>query len=195
MEWNRSQTIALAAPQCVHCKGIGLKKNTRKAASPCNCVFRAIFRACFIRFRQCVTKEKYQSRPVLEYAARGGARCRWARKDEEYIADFLLVARRHLPASLYQVFNYHFLLGASWEMCCKRLNIDRGTFFSYVYRIEEKLGRVYRELQPYSLYPLDEYFQGRTENAVAVAPKPPARELTAGARLMRQISAPGTWAA
>jgi hypothetical protein len=33
-----------------------------------------------------------------------------------------------------------------------------------VYRIEAKLGKVFRELQPYSLYPLDEYFHGRTEN-------------------------------
>jgi hypothetical protein len=30
--------------------------------------------------------------------------------------------------------------------------------------MQEILGRVYRELKPYALYPLDEYFHGRTEN-------------------------------
>jgi hypothetical protein len=40
------------------------------------------------------------------------------------------------------------------------LNIDRGTFFHTVYRIEQKLGRAFRELEPYSLFPLDEYFHG-----------------------------------
>jgi hypothetical protein len=29
-----------------------------------------------------------------------------------------------------------------------------------VYRIQQKLGKVFRELQPYALYPLDEYFGG-----------------------------------
>jgi len=40
------------------------------------------------------------------------------------------------------------------------MKIDRGTFFHSVYRIEQRLGRVFRELQPYGLYPLDEYFRG-----------------------------------
>jgi hypothetical protein len=45
-------------------------------------------------------------------------------------------------------------------MCCKRLNIDKGTFFHTIYRIEETLGRVFRELRPFALFPLDEYFKG-----------------------------------
>lgn len=38
--------------------------------------------------------------------------------------------------------------------------MDRGNFFHEVYRIQQKLGRIYRELEPYSLFPLDEYFGG-----------------------------------
>jgi hypothetical protein len=38
--------------------------------------------------------------------------------------------------------------------------MDRGSFFHEVYRIQRKLGRVFRELEPYALYPLDEYFGG-----------------------------------
>ena len=38
--------------------------------------------------------------------------------------------------------------------------MDRGSFFHQLYRIEQKLGRVYRELRPHALFPLDEYFGG-----------------------------------
>jgi hypothetical protein len=38
--------------------------------------------------------------------------------------------------------------------------MDRGNFFHAVYRIEQKLGRVFRELEPYALFPVNEYFHG-----------------------------------
>ena len=84
----------------------------------------------------------------------------WGRKDEEYIADFSLVARRTLDEFEHKLFRYHFILGADWKLCTRKLDLDRGNFFHAVYRIEQKLGRVFRELQPYALFPLDEYFHG-----------------------------------
>ncbi len=95
----------------------------------------------------------------------------WGRKDEEYVADFVLVSRRTLSALEYKIFNYHFLLGADWKLCCRRLGIDRGNFFHAVYRIEHNLGRVFRELEPYGLFPLDEYFHGSVR-AEPVAARP-----------------------
>ncbi len=83
----------------------------------------------------------------------------WGRKNEEYVADFSLVTRRTLNDTEYRIFKYHFLLGADWRMCCAKLKMDRGGFFHTLYRIEEKLGRVYRELMPYGLYPLTAYFE------------------------------------
>jgi hypothetical protein len=38
--------------------------------------------------------------------------------------------------------------------------MDRGDFFHAVYLIEQRLGRVFAELQPYALFPLSEYFGG-----------------------------------
>jgi hypothetical protein len=91
----------------------------------------------------------------------GRARPRsWGRKDEEYIADFTLVTKRTLSEFEYRLFRYHFILGADWKLCARRLGIDRGNFYHAVYRIEEALGRVFRELEPYALFPLDEYFHG-----------------------------------
>jgi hypothetical protein len=82
----------------------------------------------------------------------------WSRKDEEYIADFSLVSRRYLDDFEYKLFRFHFLLGADWRLCCRQLNMEKGVFFHSVYRIQQKLGRAFRELEPYALFPLDEYF-------------------------------------
>ena len=108
---------------------------------------------------------------VLEYSPRGGGRITWGRKEEEYVADFLLVSRRHLNPGEFQVFRYYFLLGASSGLCCKRLGMERGEFYHMVYRIMRRLGRLFRELKPYALYPLDEYFNGRTENTIPTTAK------------------------
>jgi len=112
------------------------------------------------------------SRASLELTGGREKRFTWGRKDEEYVADFCLVSRRHLSAEEYRVFKYHFLLGADWKLCCRQLKMDRGNFFHMVYRIETRLGRVFREIEPYSLYPLDEYF-GTTSRRRTVDPIEP----------------------
>jgi hypothetical protein len=52
--------------------------------------------------------------------------------------------------------------------------MDRGDFFHAVYRIEQRLGRVFAELQPYPLFPLNEYFGGmiRKEPDSSLLPVP-----------------------
>jgi hypothetical protein len=173
MNWDRSQTIALAKATCTHCHGYGLRPGRNNRETPCNCVFRAVFRACYNRFRDCVSSEKHLSRTQLEFRGSGkDSRMSYGCKVEEYVADFCLVSRRVLTAFEYDLFRFHFLLGADWKLCCWRLKIDRGTFFHTVYRIEQKLGRTYRELEPYSLFPLDEYFGGTIRNDPAVR-RPP----------------------
>lgn len=94
----------------------------------------------------------------------------WSRKDEEYVADFCLVSRRSLSEAEYRIFKYHFLLGADWKLCCRKMKMDRGNFFHAVYRIQQKLGRIFRELEPYCLYPLSEYFHGAKKAASAIRP-------------------------
>ncbi len=160
MQWNRSETLALAQQSCIYCYGLGLRPGRAGASTPCNCVFRAIFRACYARFRQCASKDKYMSRVSLEANPGRLRKCVWGWKNEEYTADFCLVSRRNLDDQQYTLFKYHFLLGADWKLCCRKLNMDRGTFFHEVYRIEQKLGRTFRELEPHGLFPLDAYFNG-----------------------------------
>jgi hypothetical protein len=124
-------------------------------------------------------KEKYMSRVSLQRISGRSSRLTWGRKDEEYVADFYLVSKRHLDDTEFQVFKFHFLYGADWKLCCRKFNLDRGNFFHAVYRIQQKLGRVFRELAPYSLYPLDEYFNGALRREIKPEDRlhqvPPAR--------------------
>jgi hypothetical protein len=162
VDWNRSETIALAKESCTQCHGFGLRESNGKkdTDAPCNCVLRGIFRACYSRFRQCIEKERHISQVRLALISGKDRRQVWGRRDEEYIADFCLVSRRFLDDSEYKLFKFHFLLGADWRLCCRQLKMERGNFFHEVYRIQQKLGRVFRELEPYALFPVDEYFGG-----------------------------------
>ena len=175
MEWTRSETIALGSNSCTLCHGFGLRLTEKRGIQvPCACVFRAIFRACYSRFRQCAEKEKYISQVSLQYFESGKASKRsWGRRDEEYMADFCLISKRELTETEYKIFRYHFLLGADWKLCCRQMAMDRGSFFHMVYRIQQKLGRSFRELEPYSLFPLDEYFGGGLRRATVSEPVTP----------------------
>jgi hypothetical protein len=158
MEWNRQLTIGLAKPACAFCHGYGLRLDLRGKETPCFCVFRAIFRACYGRFRDCIFEERHMSTVSLEFCSKTQGRRTYSRKTEEYIADFCIIARRTLTDEEHRIFRFHFLLGADWRLCCRRLQMDRGSFFHSIYRIQQALGRVFAELEPYGLYPVDEYF-------------------------------------
>ena len=161
MIWNRSETLALAAPACNLCLGLGICLGRHGATRPCNCVLRAIFRSCFDKYRETANREKYLSRVTFQGAHGKSTKGTWGRKDEEYSADFYLVSKRTLSEEEFEIFRLHFIQGLDWKACLKRLPaFDRGNFFHAVYRIEQKLGRVFRELEPYALFPVDEYFHG-----------------------------------
>lgn len=84
----------------------------------------------------------------------------YSRKREEFIADFCLISQRTLDDFEYKLLRYHYLLGGDSKLCCQHFQLDRGTYFHSIYRIENRLGRVFAEVKPYPLYPLDEYFGG-----------------------------------
>jgi hypothetical protein len=174
MEWTRSETLALALQSCTFCYGLGLRPGKAGASNPCNCVFRAIFRVCYEKFRYCAARERHVSRVSLEANPGCNRKSVWGLKDEEYVADFCLVSRRTLSPREHKMFRYHFLLGADWKLCCRKLSLDRGAFFHEIYRIEQKLGRTFRELQPHALFPVDEYFNstGKYTRSLDAMPGP-----------------------
>jgi hypothetical protein len=173
MLWNRSNTLALATHKCVICRGSGLTLGRAGTLKACDCVLREIFKICHNRFRHCVTKEKYMSKVTLEIHSGPNRRGTWGLKQEEYVADFLKVTQRTLTPEEYTIFKYRFLLGADWKLCIRRLKMERGPFFHAVYRIQTKLGQVFSELEPYALYPVDEYFSTahRSQSVHALLPR------------------------
>ena len=98
------------------------------------------------------------TRAAIEFVAGRDRKATWGRKDEDYSADFMLITKRTLTPEEYKLFTFHYLLGADWKLCCRRMKLERGLFFHAAYRVEQKLGKVFRELKPYALYPLNDYF-------------------------------------
>ena len=156
--------MALALVTCNRCFGSGLyPAGLPGSLTVCNCVLRAVFRACYGKWRD-IAGDQLVARLGSSAMSRSGRRqagrrgCFWARPREEYRADFELIARRTLDASHLAIFRLHFLKRLDWRACCRRLRMDRGNFFHGVYRIEERLGKAYREALPYALFPVYEYF-------------------------------------
>ena len=167
MQWNRSITIGIANGSCAFCQGVGMIVDRNEEEAPCDCVLRAAFRACYQAFVECVALAERTAAVSWEpcHGPKGGRM--FSRKREEYVADFLNVAERHLRGTEYRIFRYYFVLGADSTICGQKLGMDRGTFFHHVYRVERKLGRVFSELQPYPLYPLRDYFGGVAHKEIA----------------------------
>jgi hypothetical protein len=143
---------------------------------PCRCVFRAIFRACYNHFREC-TFGNIGGGVSWDVCPGQGGRRVFSRKVEEYIADFCLVSRRTLNDEDHRIFRFYFLLGADWKLCTRQLKMERGLFFHHIYRIQQKLGKAFAELEPYPLYPVNEYFNGeRLGNVVPLAKEQPRKK-------------------
>lgn len=172
MIWNRSQTLALAAHQCAKCHGLGLPGGRETGLNPCNCVLRNVFRICYSQFRQFIENEKYLSRVTLEIHSGPERRGTWGLKEEEFIIDFLNLTRHALDDNEYRIFKYRYLLGADWRLCCRKLGLDRGLFHHEIYRIEQKAGRMFAEVEPYALYPVDEYLNTSTRRQRVTAHEP-----------------------
>lgn len=174
MLWNRSNTLGLAKASCTSCQGNGIRVVRGGREVPCQCVLRAVFRACYNRFRECATVS-HVGAITLDFRPGREGRRSYSRKREEFQADFCIISRRVLDDFEQKIFRYHFLLGADWKLCCRQLKMDRGLFFHFVYRIQQKLGRAFAETSPYPLFPISDYFAGNTIPAPApqTAPKSP----------------------
>lgn len=160
--WDRKKTLALASHDCVYCNGLGLKTRKRSGEmQPCGCVLRMVFNTVVGRYRyiqQTQARSSYCT-PMMIKHGREHKRV-WSRANEEFCADFYLVAKRSLDGQEWKIFETHILARNDWRHCTRILGMDRGNFFHAVYRIQQKLGRIFMALRPYALFPIDEYFAG-----------------------------------
>jgi hypothetical protein len=160
--WDRSKTLPLAAAHCTYCMGLGLMGSWRSGETrPCGCVLRRVFNSVLGKYRYIQAHQDRVSSSVTTVMKHGRENKRvWSRKNEEFCADFYLVSKRMLDEKDWKLFELHMLCGYNWRYCTRILGMDRGRFFHAVYRIQERLGRVFVELRPYALFPIDEYFGG-----------------------------------
>lgn len=167
--------------------GAGTRVGRAGRIAPCACVYRAVFRACFHKFFDLSTSERYMSRVTWEAPRGRTGNGSWGRKREEFIADFHLIAKRTLNEFEWGIFLHHFLSGGDWKFCCRRLRIDRGNFFHGVYRLEKKLGAAYAETLPYPLYPVNEYFHGVRLGVASCLESPAATPVTPLPQTVREF--------
>ena len=149
--WDPSETKGLAHKGCSYCNGEGMRRTPRFRIHPvCACVLRNIFRVCLNELLQIRWTRSY---PSSQARLQKGT---WGRPWEEYDADFINVSRRVLTGWEWRLFEVHFIERKSERACAKLFKINRAD--PAIHNIEERLGRAFRELQPYPLYPLREYF-------------------------------------
>ena len=177
----RSVALGLARGSCRICHGLGVRDFAVRGRgeysrvlswSVCDCAWRAVWRACYGRFRLYVASGPGMGSPCLTFTPGWEGKRSYTRKRENYLADFCLVSRRELVAGslAHRLFVAHFLLGGDWRACCRGLHMERGDFFHEVYRVEVRLGRVFYSLEPYGLWPVREYMGGVVDHARELEP-------------------------
>ena len=67
------------------------------------------------------------------------------RSQKEHSLEVVEPIQRACGLRTLRVFRFHVRLGTDWKVGCRQLGIDRGKFIHMGYRIERKLGRVFRQ--------------------------------------------------
>lgn len=135
--------LAIASVGCHRCLGLGEWRG-----QVCGCALRGMFREVWGRWLRAMASDREMS----VCAEKGWC---YGRPVEEFLADVELTARRALRGLEWRIFDLHFVGGREWRDCCRRLGLDRGAFFHAVYRIMERLGRVWQSVR---IWPLRDYF-------------------------------------
>ena len=168
MEWNHLNTNTLARPTCAYCLGTGSCKGRGGKDEVCDCKLRESFKECFDCFR---VSDLMTTRVEMDHMTQ-------MRKAEDFRADFCLISRRTLDASEWRLFSAYYLLGADARLCARQFKMSLDTFKHARYRVELKLGRAFRETEPFPLYPVRQYFDSAIRGAVVlpcVVPNPRPR--------------------
>ena len=154
MKWTPGQTASTASYDCPLCKGLGYLSNR----IICVCVYRHVFRSCHRTFRRCAAADPY-TRVVTFERTRNAVdrRLTWARRNEDFCADFQAAGDRALPDRLLPVFRFHHLHGASISLLARRLGTQESNLKHMIYEVEVFVGREIAHGKPYSLYPPYDY--------------------------------------
>ena len=84
----------------------------------------------------------------------------FSRKNEEFVADFIGIARRALGPDTYEfkLFSFHILLGAADSLMCRQTGLDKRAWGRLKEQIIHVVALAYRDIQPFALFPVPDYF-------------------------------------
>jgi hypothetical protein len=71
----------------------------------------------------------------------------------EYCADFCLIAKRVLTPIQHAVFDHRYVRGGHWKLC--PLKLSHRLYYYRCDQVEAILGKTFRTLEPYPLFPVD----------------------------------------
>jgi hypothetical protein len=188
---NPSVWMALSLEGCARCHSPGVYlKDRAKVETPCPCTDRGVFRAVLAAYKHYSISIGLSIRTNLsQFSTQHSRQGRRAdgRRVEEWCADVWLTSKRNLTPHQWQILRRHHIRGEDWT----RFGISKGQLFHEKYCLEQKLGRVFRELQPFALYPIQEYFSDSTRSLGAdVRPFIPAPRRVNGVPLCPPLAAP-----
>ncbi len=63
-------------------------------------------------------------------------------KREDHMKDFRFISQQTLSPVEHELFTHHYLLGADYKSCCRKLKITKPVFYRARRRVEETLGAV-----------------------------------------------------
>jgi hypothetical protein len=158
-QWTRADVLGLARPGCTNCHGRGWFSATPGYA--CHCVTRSIFRQLMAEWHKVKDAEHLAQFRVEQIGQRGGKTCRrgtWSMKRPEFVADLELLVKRVLAPSDFRVWRLWHCYGADHHTMQRITGMNKGEVFHTVYRIETKVGREARQLKPYALFPVADYY-------------------------------------
>jgi hypothetical protein len=121
--WTRSEVIGIAKASCTFCHGYGMLPVLHGVQVPCNCVFRAIFRICHARYRECEVMAAHTKALSREESVSGIGRVSPGWKTSALHIDFLI--QRLLTAFDMSI------VTTNWDIMAERCLERQGTPFFY----------------------------------------------------------------
>jgi hypothetical protein len=168
-ELTRGDFLALGRYGCAKCAGAGLRAGRGASTVACECVHRAVCRAVCREYRRIQEYRDVSRVAMTRVESLHTPRRMYSRRREEFCADLVLIARRTLGEADLRLAVAYLLLDRDWKECARLMGWDEdpGRVFHAIYRIEVELGRAFASTRPYGVWPMDEYFGGRTADPIA----------------------------
>jgi hypothetical protein len=153
---SRSTVLALANANCPRCFGLGNDLKIPEDKDPtCACIYRLVFRIVINRYLEIACSSRSASR-LYCHSVFGVSR-----PDEEFLADVECNVRRALADEplLYRIWRMHVVDNNSPEFIGRAKRLDPQVVRLELAKIAVICGSRFANVEPYPLFPVDNYFR------------------------------------